>query len=193
MPVTDLGPHIALMEGFHKRYMVSSKVLHLWVRMARQLDIAMLVPQHGSPIQRKSAIGNWQLPIPLNGWKTWHAALICLAKALASCPLRTSVQQPARWTPGPSNALVCRSSYFDFCIKTTSIAYVVCATSYYSYSKTTIGFSRYGHCLHCHAGSAPLLAFAMHHTPAKQQRHYGRIDKHLGKIVLGSAHPEKVQ
>ena len=60
MPVTDLGPHIALMEGFHKRYMVSNKVLHLWVRMARQLDISMLVPQHGSPIQRKSAIGNCQ-------------------------------------------------------------------------------------------------------------------------------------
>ena len=56
VPVTDLGPHIARMEGFHKRYMVSNKVLRLWVRMARQLDISMLVPQHGAPIQGKTAI-----------------------------------------------------------------------------------------------------------------------------------------
>jgi flavorubredoxin len=39
------------MEGFHRRYMVSNKVLRLWVAMARQLDIALIVPQHGAPIQ----------------------------------------------------------------------------------------------------------------------------------------------
>ena len=50
VPVTDLQPHIPRMEGFHRRYMVSNKVLRLWVRMARQLDIAMIVPQHGAPI-----------------------------------------------------------------------------------------------------------------------------------------------
>ena len=43
--VTDLGPHIAKMEGFHRRYMVSNKILRLWARMARQLDISMLVPR----------------------------------------------------------------------------------------------------------------------------------------------------
>ena len=59
VPVTDLQPHIARMEGFHKRYMVSSKVLRLWVRMARQLDISMLVPQHGAPIQGKQAIADF--------------------------------------------------------------------------------------------------------------------------------------
>lgn len=48
--VTDLLHHIPLMEGFHRRYMVSNKILRLWVRMARQLDISMLVPQHGAPI-----------------------------------------------------------------------------------------------------------------------------------------------
>ena len=50
------------MEGFHRRYMVSNKILRLWVRMARQLDISMLVPQHGSPILGKPAIDaffNW--------------------------------------------------------------------------------------------------------------------------------------
>jgi flavorubredoxin len=55
-PVTDLQPHLAYMEGFHRRYMVSNKVLRLWVRMARELDIAMIVPQHGAPIAGERAI-----------------------------------------------------------------------------------------------------------------------------------------
>lgn len=59
LPVTDLVPHIPRMEGFHKRYMVSNKVLRLWVRMARQLDISMLVPQHGAPIKGKKAIDDF--------------------------------------------------------------------------------------------------------------------------------------
>jgi flavorubredoxin len=51
VPVTDItAGHLRLMEGFHRRYMVSNKVLRLWVHMARQLDIRMLVPQHGSPL-----------------------------------------------------------------------------------------------------------------------------------------------
>lgn len=61
-PVTDLTPHISRMEGFHRRYMVSNKILRLWVQMARQLPIDMIVPQHGAPIMGKQAIGdlfNW--------------------------------------------------------------------------------------------------------------------------------------
>jgi len=60
--VTDLRGHIRHMEGFHRRYMVANKVLRLWVRMARQLDISMLVPQHGAPIVGTAAITaffNW--------------------------------------------------------------------------------------------------------------------------------------
>ena len=53
-PVTDLAPHIARMEGFHRRYMVSNKVLRLWVTMARQLDISLIVPQHGAPIMGRA-------------------------------------------------------------------------------------------------------------------------------------------
>lgn len=49
-PVTSLSAHIAAMEGFHRRYMVSNKVLRLWARMVRTLDIAMIVPQHGAPM-----------------------------------------------------------------------------------------------------------------------------------------------
>jgi len=58
-PVTELAPHIRLMEGFHRRYMVSGKVLRLWARMARQLDIAMLAPQHGAPIVGRAAIDDF--------------------------------------------------------------------------------------------------------------------------------------
>lgn len=50
------------MEAFHRRYMVSNKVMRLWAQMARQLDISMIVPQHGAPIMGKPAITdfiNW--------------------------------------------------------------------------------------------------------------------------------------
>jgi flavorubredoxin len=35
------------MRGFHRRYMVSNKVCRYWVHMVRQMDVQMLVPQHG--------------------------------------------------------------------------------------------------------------------------------------------------
>lgn len=49
-PVTDFKSHVHLMEAFHRRYMVSNKILRLWVAMARKLEISMLVPQHGAPL-----------------------------------------------------------------------------------------------------------------------------------------------
>jgi len=58
-PVRDLAPHIPRMEAFHRRYMVSNKILRLWSRMARTLDIAMLVPQHGAPIEGRVAISDF--------------------------------------------------------------------------------------------------------------------------------------
>jgi flavorubredoxin len=58
-PVTSLKPHIPLMEGFHRRYMVSNKILRLWVKMVRPMDIAMLVPQHGAPIVGKQAVNEF--------------------------------------------------------------------------------------------------------------------------------------
>ncbi|TFY96714.1 MBL fold metallo-hydrolase [Ramlibacter humi] len=65
-PVTDIAAHIPRMEGFHRRYMVSGKILRLWVRMARQLPIAMIVPQHGAPIEGRAAI---------NGFLDWAEQL----------------------------------------------------------------------------------------------------------------------
>jgi len=58
-PVKDLKAHIPLMEGFHRRYMVSNKILRMWVKMARQLNVTMLVPQHGAPIVGKQAIADF--------------------------------------------------------------------------------------------------------------------------------------
>ena len=66
-PVRELGPHLAAMEGFHRRYMVSNKVLRLWARMARQLDIQMIVPQHGAPIEGPRAVAefiDWAESLP---------------------------------------------------------------------------------------------------------------------------------
>ena len=54
--ITDLHPLPHGMEAFHRRYMVSNKILKLWVRMVRELDVAMIVPQHGAPL-RGAAIG----------------------------------------------------------------------------------------------------------------------------------------
>ncbi|MFN3416882.1 MAG: MBL fold metallo-hydrolase [Caldimonas sp.] len=49
-PITSLSGHLPAMDGFHRRYMVSNKVLRLWARMVRTLDIEMIVPQHGAPL-----------------------------------------------------------------------------------------------------------------------------------------------
>ncbi len=48
--ITSLAPHIKAMEAFHKRYMVSGKILKLWANMVKPLPIRMIVPQHGAPL-----------------------------------------------------------------------------------------------------------------------------------------------
>lgn len=47
---TTLDHIPATMDAFHRRYMVSNKILKLWVHMVRQLEITMIAPQHGAPI-----------------------------------------------------------------------------------------------------------------------------------------------
>ncbi|WP_085317864.1 oxygen-binding di-iron domain-containing protein [Derxia lacustris] len=49
-PITSLAPHLPRMEAFHRRYMVSNKVLRFWAKMVKQLDIRLMVPQHGAPL-----------------------------------------------------------------------------------------------------------------------------------------------
>jgi flavorubredoxin len=50
-PVRDFDAHIPAMAGFHRRYMGSNRACRWWARRARLLDIAMIVPQHGLPIE----------------------------------------------------------------------------------------------------------------------------------------------
>jgi len=44
----EFSQHIQFMSGFHNRYMPSRKVCAAWAAMVRQLDIQMIVPQHGA-------------------------------------------------------------------------------------------------------------------------------------------------
>ena len=48
--VTSLAPLLPKMEAFHRRYMVSSKILGYWAQMVRKLPVRMIVPQHGAPL-----------------------------------------------------------------------------------------------------------------------------------------------
>ncbi|MBB3063633.1 MBL fold metallo-hydrolase [Microbulbifer rhizosphaerae] len=45
--VTHFEGHIPSMEGFHRRYMAGNRACRLWVRMVRELNPSMIVPQHG--------------------------------------------------------------------------------------------------------------------------------------------------
>lgn len=45
--VSDFSSHIKLMEGFHRRWMGSTQARDGWIAMVSELDIDMLVPQHG--------------------------------------------------------------------------------------------------------------------------------------------------
>lgn len=47
LPVQDFDRHIPEMIGFHRRYIASRKVCRLWANMVRDLDVSMIVPQHG--------------------------------------------------------------------------------------------------------------------------------------------------
>ncbi len=53
-PVTDFSQVLPYLDGFHKRYMNSNKVCRFWVHMVRQLDISMIVPQHGRAFSGKA-------------------------------------------------------------------------------------------------------------------------------------------
>lgn len=61
-PVSNFSDHLQYMQGFHQRYMASNKACRLWANMIRQMDIRMIVPQHGNPFVGPEMIGeflNW--------------------------------------------------------------------------------------------------------------------------------------
>ncbi len=49
-PIASLAAALPRMEGFHRRYMVSNKILRLWADMVAPLPLEMIVPQHGAPL-----------------------------------------------------------------------------------------------------------------------------------------------
>lgn len=56
-PVRDFNHHVPNMEGFHRRYMTSNKACRLWAAMVREMDVQMIVPQHGRPFVGAEMIG----------------------------------------------------------------------------------------------------------------------------------------
>lgn len=53
-PATNLKEVLPYMDGFHKRYINSNKVCRFWANMVRDLDISMIVPQHGRAFTGKA-------------------------------------------------------------------------------------------------------------------------------------------
>lgn len=54
--VEDFDAHIQFMEGFHKRYLPTSKALKMWVNMVKTLDIEIIAPQHGAMLIGKEMV-----------------------------------------------------------------------------------------------------------------------------------------
>ncbi len=57
-PAKRLKEVLPYMEAFHRRYMNANKVCRYWARMVSQLDIRLMVPQHGRALSGK-AIGEF--------------------------------------------------------------------------------------------------------------------------------------
>jgi len=58
-PVQDFAKHVRNMQGFHERYMNANRVCRFWVSMVRQLDLEMIIPQHGCPFAGEEVIGQF--------------------------------------------------------------------------------------------------------------------------------------
>ena len=57
--VSDFDAHLPYMEGFHRRYMGSNRVMKSWADMVRGLDIEIIAPQHGAYFQGKDMVGRF--------------------------------------------------------------------------------------------------------------------------------------
>ena len=57
--VENFEEHVKYMEGFHKRYMASNKVLKFWANTVKQLDIEIIAPQHGAIFKGKEMVNKF--------------------------------------------------------------------------------------------------------------------------------------
>lgn len=66
--VSNFDDHIQYMEGFHRRYITSNRVLQWWLKMIEPLDIEIIAPQHGAMLVGKENVARF---------KAWVAGLEC--------------------------------------------------------------------------------------------------------------------
>jgi len=66
--VPDFDQHLRYMEGFHRRYMASNRVMAAWANMVRSLDIEIIAPQHGAYFKGKDMVDRFI---------KWSASLQC--------------------------------------------------------------------------------------------------------------------
>ncbi len=57
--INDFAAHTDKMRAFHQRYMGSNRVIRLWVNMVRNMDVEMIVPQHGKPFIGKEMVNQF--------------------------------------------------------------------------------------------------------------------------------------
>jgi flavorubredoxin len=57
--VPDFDAHLRYIEGFHRRYMTSKRVMRAWAEMARTLDIETIAPQHGAYFKGRELVGRF--------------------------------------------------------------------------------------------------------------------------------------
>jgi len=58
-PVDDFFRHSDSMQAFHQRYMGANFICRMWVNMVRQLDVEMIVPQHGRRFEGKEMVNKF--------------------------------------------------------------------------------------------------------------------------------------
>lgn len=81
LPLENFTDHIVKMKAFHQRYMCSNRIIKLWVRMVREMDVEMIVPQHGNAFIGKPMV---------NQFLDWIENLQCgidlMDETIFSCP-----------------------------------------------------------------------------------------------------------
>lgn len=66
--VEDFTKHLSLMEGFHRRYMVSNVALRKWISLVRKHPVKMVAPQHGAIFNKEEHV---------QAFFTWLESLKC--------------------------------------------------------------------------------------------------------------------
>ncbi len=59
MIVPNFDDHVRYLEGFHRRYMASRRVMQAWADMVRPLDIETIAPQHGAMMRGRDMVGRF--------------------------------------------------------------------------------------------------------------------------------------